>query len=1017
MMMKPYRFAPPSRSIARVLERPRLLDALDGRFERRLTYVQGGAGFGKTTLLVDALDQNLSDAAGIDVWLGLSAEDDRLGELVAGIRHAMGIEPSEDDDLEVIVNAFWKESPRDIALVLDDLHYLRPGGASSAFIESLLDALPANGHLVLASREAPNFPIARLLASDEACVVEESELAFDTSERAQFLADRGLDHVAEDWGGWPALLALAATAGTDRVGDFVWEEVLGRLPPTSIQALRRLAPLDWIDEQRIRSVTQQELSLTDLLDDLPLVSLGPNGTARLHALWRPFLEQVDPAWRDGEFETALADLCRASDFREALKMCRAFERGDCVVDVVRALASVFDWSRFEATELETLIGLLPEEQVDSPCGRFLEGLRLLHVEPTTAVGPMLQAREAFAELGEASLELATLCALGMLAFFGSQIEAMRHFVSLGQRIDHPQQPLTEELGRATLAILEGRPEESLERIATLAGSRIDACNLDTSTSAIAALDAGRPSVALAHTEQGAKDPTRLTQPSLLNSRHDALWFEGLLDDAALAEFDGALRAEIAGHRHNTTVTHCVLALQNALRGRIEAARDHCERAAKFFDPGFGPRVAMALAAGQAAIEAASGDEKGAGARLARELADTPSESTVHRHSLRALGLLYVLVPGARPQAESWSLGPCFRGGLAAAQALVTVREQGTLEAAANLDWADARRFLLYLTPAMNLELAVAATAGGCEDAEPYARSFAGSERAALRTLTLSDSKVVGDARSRHAGVVKDLLARVPARPARTTKISVLGPLALTRDDAPVDHPHFRRSRVRDLLRFLIAHRDARRVDLTAALWPEMDDKTAASNLRVNLSHLLKVLEPDRKGNEPSFFIDLEGERVSLRSDDALVIDAERFDQSLDRAERLEGEGRIREALEAYHSAIELYRGDYLGDAGEPHWGEIERTRLRSRYVTAALRTASLLIGKSDFATALELTRRVLEIDDLRESAYRLQALAYFRTDDRLSARRVLETGRERFVEAGLEPGEALLHLLRRAGGR
>lgn len=1013
--MKPYRFSPPTRSLSKIVERSRLLDALDGRFERRLTFVQGGAGFGKTTLLVDALERNLVDPAGIDIWLGLSAEDDRLGEFVSGLRRALRIEGADGDDLEQIVNAVWRESPKDIVLVLDDAHHLSLDGEANVFLEKLLDSLPANGHLVLASREAPGFPITRLLASADACIIEEPELAFDETERARFLGVRGVDRPKRDWGGWPALLELAASAQVERADDFVWEEVLSRLPDSSTRALARLAPLDWVDAERIRAVAGVEMSAADLLQGLPLVSRGPDGVARLHGLWRPFLEQIDPAWLDGEFDQAIEFLCASSEFRDAMRMCNAFDRGDRIEDVVRAFVGVFDWARFEAAEIEALLSLMPASHLQSGPGLVLDGLLRLHTQPTSAVGPLIRAREMLNEQGEASIELAALSALGLLAFFGSQVDSLRQFVEIGASVEHPLQPATTKLGLATIAVLEGRPEEALELTDELTDQGHDLGNLDHAGAAIAALDAGRPEIALARVDAGTRRIARMVQPSLLNSQHDARWFEGALDEPALAEFDGALQAEVGGHRHNTTVFHAVLGFQNALLGRIEASFAHCDFAETRADPSFGPRPAMAIATAKAACAAGKGDEPTASRILEEALKTHRADGLIHRHTLRAIGIIYALVPSARVEIEGWKLGPCYRRGLSAAQALVAIRENGDTAPAGALDWTEAVRFQIFLTLDMNLELAVAAVAEGCDEAMSQANALAASQRSALRAFVASEDASASKPPPRFAAAVKELLARVPARPSEDTVISVLGSLEVRRNGRLVDDPSLRRSRVRDLLHFLIAHPNASRVEVAAALWPDMDSKTAANNVRVNLSHLLRVLEPDRKGNEPSYLASLEGSRIGLRPGDALAIDALQFDALLDRARQLEKSGDVGAALELYRESVELYRGDYLVDASDPQWGEFERTRLRSRYLAAATRTASLLLGKGEFKSALDLAREVLAIDDLHEGAYRVQALVYFRQGDRAAARSVLEAGRTRFVEAGIEPDGEFLRLLRRAG--
>ena len=39
-----------------------------------------------------------------------------------------------------------------------------------------------------------------------------------------------------------------------------------------------------------------------------------------------------------------------------------------------------------------------------------------------------------------------------------------------------------------------------------------------------------------------------------------------------------------------------------------------------------------------------------------------------------------------------------------------------------------------------------------------------------------------------------------------------------------------------------------------ALWPDKDETALTNNLRVNLSHLQKLLQPERETGEPSWFL-------------------------------------------------------------------------------------------------------------------------------------------------------------------
>ena len=59
------------------------------RFDRRVTVVQAGAGFGKSTLLAQAIGQNALDPHGIDVWLGCVPEDESAAHLRDGLAMAL----------------------------------------------------------------------------------------------------------------------------------------------------------------------------------------------------------------------------------------------------------------------------------------------------------------------------------------------------------------------------------------------------------------------------------------------------------------------------------------------------------------------------------------------------------------------------------------------------------------------------------------------------------------------------------------------------------------------------------------------------------------------------------------------------------------------------------------------------------------------------------------------------------------------------------------------------------------
>ena len=144
----------------------------------------------------------------------------------------------------------------DVVLVLDDYHVIESREVHDA-MAFLLDHLPPQLHLVIASRADPPLPLARLRARGELVEVRAADLRFTADEAASYLnGAMGLELTAHDVAalegrteGWIAALQLAALsmqgrddaadfiagfAGDDRyVVDYLVEEVVQRQPPTS----------------------------------------------------------------------------------------------------------------------------------------------------------------------------------------------------------------------------------------------------------------------------------------------------------------------------------------------------------------------------------------------------------------------------------------------------------------------------------------------------------------------------------------------------------------------------------------------------------------------------------------------------------------------------------------------------------------------------------------------------------------------------------------------------------------
>jgi DNA-binding SARP family transcriptional activator len=241
-------------------------------------------------------------------------------------------------------------------------------------------------------------------------------------------------------------------------------------------------------------------------------------------------------------------------------------------------------------------------------------------------------------------------------------------------------------------------------------------------------------------------------------------------------------------------------------------------------------------------------------------------------------------------------------------------------------------------------------------------------------------------------------------------LRLLGPITIGRNGLPIEHPDWRRERVRALLA-LIAQRGALSpLDACEALWPELAPGAAANNLRVTLSYLQRFLEPDRVPDEPAFHVRADSAAIRFVGRGSWTTDVDELERLLDRAEGADADGDLRSCLASSRAGLDWYRGPWLADGRLTASDEIERDRLRSRFVGAAVRLGSLLAAVGEHEEAHRLAVDALRADPWSELAAALDVSCHLDRGDRAAAARSYERSCALLAELGLEPSEALTRL-------
>ncbi len=248
-----------------VIPRPRLLARLDEGLRGRLTLISAPAGFGKTTLL----SAWLAAAERPVAWVALDAGDGEptrfLTYLVAamqtiapGVGHGVlgALRAPQPPPSEALLTALINDLaaiPAPCVLVLDDYHAVEAPAVDQA-LAFLVAHLPPQLHLIIATREDPQLPLARLRARGQLAELRAADLRFTQAEAAAFLnqgmglalAPAAIAALETRTEGWIAGLQLAALSlqgradvdgfitsftGSHRfVLDYLLEEVLQQQP-------------------------------------------------------------------------------------------------------------------------------------------------------------------------------------------------------------------------------------------------------------------------------------------------------------------------------------------------------------------------------------------------------------------------------------------------------------------------------------------------------------------------------------------------------------------------------------------------------------------------------------------------------------------------------------------------------------------------------------------------------------------------------------------------------------------
>jgi LuxR family transcriptional regulator, maltose regulon positive regulatory protein len=422
-----------------MVSRPRLMDRMNAAVRGPLTLIVAPAGWGKTTLL-SSWHADPGRSAWPLAWVSLDAGDNDsirfwtyvitalnlvhpgVGTLPLTLLQATPPPPIKLV-LTSLLNALIPLSTETV-LVLDDYHLIEAEGIVDT-VSYLVEYLPANIHLIIASRHDPQLPLARLRGRGLLSELRADHLRFTSQETTAFLTEvMGLPLSREEVStlqvrteGWIAGLHLAALSlqGRDDVAgfiaafsgshqyvvDYLIEEVLSHQPAGIQDFLLQTCILDRLSGPLCDAVRRQNDSqaLLEQVERTNLFLIPLDDVRQWYRYHHLFAEVLCSRLRQQQ-PTVVADLHRrASRWYEQHELFdEAVAHALAVPDIERAAHLIEQRAQFSTfpCQFQTLLGWL--NRLPDALIRMRPFLCIIHA---LVLMCMYQVEEASARLQDA----------------------------------------------------------------------------------------------------------------------------------------------------------------------------------------------------------------------------------------------------------------------------------------------------------------------------------------------------------------------------------------------------------------------------------------------------------------------------------------------------------------------------------------------------------------------------------------------------------------------------------------
>ena len=337
----------PSRSGLELVRRERLMRLLDEGVSRRLLLVTAPAGYGKSSLLGQWVEEQKTKSIAL-AWVTLESDEADGNRFLAYITMSLaraGVDLQEletgarDGFSESTVSAILPKlirsinaSDQKVVLILEDYHAAESADVNAITQQLVRDVL-SDFTLFVDSRRQPEINAFALIASGDAIEIDASQLTLTREETLETLRDvvedAGAMSIYEETEGWPVAVQLAriqkrtqpntpiaSGAKSGLIASYLTEQILSSHDEETQEFLLTLSFLDRFNAELTAygmdkpNVWQLVTSLTSF--NALILRLDSEGDwYRLHHLFAEYLKELQTR-KDGA--RARAILVRASEW-------------------------------------------------------------------------------------------------------------------------------------------------------------------------------------------------------------------------------------------------------------------------------------------------------------------------------------------------------------------------------------------------------------------------------------------------------------------------------------------------------------------------------------------------------------------------------------------------------------------------------------------------------------------------------------------------------------------------------